>query len=468
MSFITEDFLLQSESAKALYHDYAKMEPILDYHNHLPPQDIATNRQFKNLYEVWLEGDHYKWRAMRANGEPESVIVGDAPAKEKFLAWARTVPHTLRNPLYHWTHLELKRYFDIDTLLSEETAEAIWEETEAKLAAPEMATLGLLDQWKVKALCTTDDPTESLEHHASFAAQGHDLQMRPTYRPDKALGVTDAEAWNAWVDALAAVTNIEINHFDQLVAALRDRHDFFEQHGCRLQDHGLSIVPGTIAAKSVSETIFDKVRAGKDATPEERDTIGATLMLLFSEWASEKGWTMQFHIGALRNVNQGLFKRFGADIGCDSIDDTPQGQRLTRLMGAMSANGTLPRTVLYNLNPADNYMLAAMAGNFQDGGIPGKVQFGSGWWFLDQKEGMEWQINALSNLGLLSRFIGMLTDSRSFMSFPRHEYFRRTLCNLLGNDIEQGVLPNDLLMVGGMVKNICYQNAADFLRLDEA
>ncbi|MDZ4403425.1 glucuronate isomerase [Prosthecobacter sp.] len=468
MSFIHDNFLLSTQSASRLYHTFAKDEPILDYHNHLPPKDIAQNRQFKNLFEIWLEGDHYKWRAMRCNGVPEEFITGKASPRDKFMAWAKTVPQTLRNPLYHWTHLELKRYFGIDTLLDEKTAPAIWEQTEAALAQPEMSTRGILRTQKVKALCTTDDPIDDLAWHRQCAADGFEVGVYPTFRPDKALAVHQPEAWSAWCDKLSAASGIEVKSYASLLDALKQRHDFFHSVGGRLSDHGLNYCHANFVSDAEAERIFQKARSGSAASAQEQDQFASNVMLHVGRLNASRGWTMQLHLGPVRNNNSRLAREIGADVGCDSIGDYPQAETLSRFLDRLDTENALPKTVLYNVNPAHNYVFGTMAGNFADGTTPGKVQFGSAWWFVDQKEGMEWQINALSNLGLLSRFIGMLTDSRSFMSFPRHEYFRRTLCNLLGADIESGAIPNDDALVGTMVKNICYANAQAYLGLKVA
>ena len=465
MSFIHDDFLLSTKAASRLYHTFAKDEPILDYHNHLPPKDIAQNRQFKNLFEIWLEGDHYKWRAMRCNGVPEEFITGKASPRDKFLAWANTVPHTLRNPLYHWTHLELKRYFGIDTLLDEKSAPAIWEQTEAALARPEMSTRGILQSQKVKALCTTDDPIDDLAWHRQCAADGLAVGVYPTFRPDKALAVNQPEAWNAWCAKLSAASGIEVKNYATLLDALKQRHDFFHSVGGRLSDHGLNYCHANFVNDAEAERIFQQARSGTAASAQEQDQFASNIMLHVGRLNAARGWTMQLHLGPVRNNNSRLAREIGADVGCDSIGDWPQAEPLSRFLDRLDTENALPKTVLYNVNPNANYVFGTMAGNFADGTTPGKVQFGSAWWFVDQKEGMEWQINALSNLGLLSRFIGMLTDSRSFMSFPRHEYFRRTLCNLLGSDIEAGLIPNDDTLVGSMVKNICYTNAKAYLAL---
>ncbi len=468
MAFIHDDFLLSSPASRRLYHDYAKGEPILDYHNHLPPKDIAEDRKFANLFEIWLEGDHYKWRAMRCNGVAESLITGGASAKDKFLAWAKTVPHTLRNPLYHWTHLELKRYFGIDELLSEATAEAIWQQTEAALAQPEMSARNILRRQKVRALCTTDDPADDLNWHRQCAADGFEIGVYPTFRPDKSYAVHQPEGWNVWCDKLSGISGIEVSSYARLLEALAKRHDDFHAIGGRLSDHGLNVAHASPVSDAEAERIFAKARGGKAATPEEQDQFASNIMLHVGRLNAAKKWTMQLHIGPIRNNNTRLARQVGADVGVDSIGDWPQAEPLSKFLDALDSEDALPKTVLYNVNPGLNYVFATMIGNFMDGVTPGKIQFGSGWWFLDQKEAMEWQINALSNLGLLSRFIGMLTDSRSFMSFPRHEYFRRTLCNLVGRDIENGEIPEDWDLVGGMIRNICYANAQAYLGLKTA
>jgi glucuronate isomerase len=461
--FIHEDFLLHSEAAIRLYHEYAQAEPIIDYHCHLPPQDVAANRRFKNLWEIWLEGDHYKWRAMRTNGVDERFCTGDAEPFEKFMAWAKTVPHTLRNPLYHWTHLELKRYFDVDVLLNEESAKDVWEQANAKLATPELSAHGILNRFKVRLVGSTDDPVDSLEHHKTIASSGIGTQVVPTYRPDKALNVHLPEAWNAWVQALESAAGVSISNLSDLLRALKKRHDFFGEMGGRASDHGLEHCFADFPSDAEAAAIFEKARSGQAATAEEQGRFASHIMLHVGRWNAEKGWAMQLHLGARRNNSTRLFKALGPDTGFDSIGDFPQVDTLAQFLDRLDQENALPKTVLYNLNPADNYAFATMLGNFQDGSLPGKIQLGSGWWFLDQKEAMEWQMNALSNLGLLSRFIGMLTDSRSFMSYPRHEYFRRVLCNLLGRDMEAGELPGDFELVGGMVRNICYANARDYL-----
>ena len=465
MPFIHDDFLLHSEGARRLYHGYAAEMPILDYHCHLSPRDIAENRAFHDLYEIWLEGDHYKWRAMRANGVPERYCTGDEPPFEKFMAWARTVPHTLRNPLYHWTHLELKRYFDVDQLLDERSAHGIWDRANALLSGPELRAQGILQKFRVRALCTTDDPCDDLAHHSKIAASLPDTRVYPAFRPDKALNVHLPEAFNNWVDRLAAAADRNIASLADFLSALRQRHDAFHHAGCRLSDHGLNSCYADFPSERTAAAIFTKVRGGKAATLAEQVRFASFLMLYFGRLDAEKGWTKQLHLGARRNANTRALRELGPDTGFDSIGDRPQADALGGYLDRLTRENALPKVILYNLNPADNYVFATMAGNFQDGSVAGKIQFGSGWWFLDQKQGIEWQLDALSNAGLLSRFIGMLTDSRSFMSYPRHEYFRRVLCNLLGTDMEKGELPGDETLVGTMVQTICYENARQFLNL---
>ena len=463
MAFIHDDFLLGNKPARRLYHQFAEAEPIFDYHCHIPPKDIAENRQFKNLFEIWLEGDHYKWRAMRSNGIAEKFVTGNATPEQKFNAWAKTVPHTLRNPLYHWTHLELTRYFGITDLLSEQSAAKVWKKANALLETPAFTTQGILKKMKVKVVCTTDDPVDNLEYHRGFAKAGHPTKMLPAFRPDKALTVNQAAGFNKWVEQLAGAANVDINSFGAFTLALQKRHDFFHSQNCRLSDHGMNHCFADFCSEKVAAGIFDKVRKGEPVSPFEHSQFASFMMVFFGQLDAKRGWTKQLHLGALRSNNTRLLKQLGPDTGFDSIGDFPQCAALSAYLDKLDSENALPKTVIYNLNPADNYAFATMIGNFQDGTIPGKIQYGSGWWFLDQKEGMEWQINALSNLGLLSRFIGMITDSRSFMSYPRHEDFRRTLCTLIGRDIEAGAIPDDESLVGPMIKNICYANAKNYM-----
>jgi glucuronate isomerase len=465
MPFIHDDFLLQSKTARRLYHKYAAPQPILDYHCHLPPLDVAGNRRFRNLCEIWLAGDHYKWRAMRANGAPERLITGDASPYEKFLAWARTVPQTIRNPLYHWTHLELKRYFGIGELLNEKTAPKIWARANAQLARPEFSAQGILSRCNVVAVCTTDDPADDLAHHRAIAAAGLNCQVYPTYRPDKALLVHRQELFQSWLAQLEAVSNTDIRKLADLESALQKRHLAFHQMGCRLSDHGLERCYDDFISEKRAAAIFAKARAGQAVSAAEQFQFASYMMVFFGQQDAARGWTKQLHLGALRNNNTRFYQRIGPDTGFDSIGDWPQARALANYLDRLDQDNQLPRIILYNLNPADNYVFATMIGNFQDGTVAGKIQWGSGWWFLDQKEGMEWQLNALSNLGLLARFIGMLTDSRSFMSYPRHEYFRRVLCNLLGGEVERGEIPNDDGLLGPLIENLCFHNAKRHLNL---
>jgi len=460
--FITDDFLLQTETARRLYHEYAANLPIIDYHCHLPPAQIAEDHRFENLAEIWLYGDHYKWRVMRANGVAEKYCTGDATDWEKFLKWAETVPKTLRNPLYHWTHMALKRPFGIsDRLLGPDTARSIWEECNGKLTQPGFSCRGIMRQMNVVLVCTTDDPCDSLEHHRNMAADASfPIQVLPAWRPDKGMAAESAENFNAWVDKLAEASDTEIGNLPSYLEALRKRHDFFHAMGCRLSDHGIEVPYADDYTDSEIRTIFDKVRAGKTLDDAEIRKFKSAMLYEFGVMDAEKNWTQQFHIGALRNTNTRMFERVGPDTGFDTIGDGEIARPLARMLDRLDQKNRLAKTILYNMNPRDNAVLAAMIGNFQDGDAPGKMQFGGGWWFLDQKDGMERQMEALSNMGLLSRFVGMVTDSRSFLSYIRHEYFRRILCNLLGNDIERGLLPKDVSLVGGMVKDICYNNAA--------
>jgi len=467
MGFITEDFLLQGKTARRLFHDHAESLPILDFHCHLPPREIAENRRFHNLTEIWLDGDHYKWRAMRADGVREEFCTGSAAPFDKFLAWARTVPHTLRNPLYHWTHLELLRYFGIDDLLDETTAAAVWDRANARLAEPDMAVHGILKMFHVNAVCTTDDPADSLEHHEQLAASGLSTLVFPAFRPDAALRTDDPALFSAWVERLAAAANVHISRFADFLDALRIRHDVFHAHGCRISDHGLNQCFSEPCEEREAASFFDRLRSGKPLAPEESAGFAAYMMLFFGRLDAEKGWTKQLHLGALRNANTRMMRDLGRDTGFDSISDWPQLSALAAFLDRLEAQNSLPRMIIFNLNPSDNYAFAALAGCFPQEGIRSRVQFGSGWWFLDQKEGIEWQLNALSNCGLLGNFVGMITDSRSFMSYPRHEYFRRVLCNLLGSEVDAGLLPNDERLLAKLIEDVCYQNAVTFLRLPQ-
>ncbi len=465
---ITENFLLQTEAAVRLYHEYARPMPIFDYHSHLPPQQIAEDHRFANLTEIWLAGDHYKWRALRTAGVPERYCTGNASDWEKFLAWAETVPKTLRNPLYHWTHLELKRPFGIsDRLLCPATAKDIWDRCNALLQKPEFSARGILRQMNVVLLCTTDDPTDTLEAHQQIAADPtFPIRVLPTFRPDKALAVENPQALRTWVDRLSQASGIRIHDFDSFLESLRVRHDGFHTAGCRLADHGLSVFYADDYTAQEVESAFRRVYEGKALDPEATAKFKAAVLYELAVMNAEKDWTQQFHFGCMRNNNTRAFQTLGPDTGFDSIGDWAQGVAMARFFDRLEQRGKLTRTILYNLNPADNELVATMLGNFQDGITPGKMQMGSAWWFLDQKDGMERQIEALSNMGLLSQFVGMLTDSRSFLSFTRHEYFRRILCNILGRDMTEGLLPPDYDLVGQMVQDICYNNAARYFKIE--
>jgi glucuronate isomerase len=466
LSFIHEDFLLHSDAARQLYHDYAFDTPILDYHSHLSASELAADHRFRDLTEIWLEGDHYKWRAMRANGIAEKYITGDASPYAKFEAWARTVPNTLRNPLYHWTHLELKRYFGTDQLLDPRSVKAIWERANSLLATEDFSANGILQKFNVKVVCTTDDPCDDLSSHVEINALDAGFKLYPTFRPDRVLQVDAAESFNAWISRLEGASNVEIGTLQDLFKALKRRHDYFQERGGRLSDHGLPHCFATPCNEREGERIFQKARAVQQVTSEEQEQFASLLMLFFGRLDAEKGWTKQLHLGALRRVNSRATELIGADSGFDCIGDLPQASALVSYLDLLDRENSLPRMILYNVNPTDNYAVATAAGSFHDGAVASKIQFGSGWWFLDQKEGIEWQLNALSNTGLLSRFVGMTTDSRSFMSFPRHEYFRRVLCNLLGREMEDGELPDDDRLVGAMVRRICFDNAREFLGLE--
>jgi len=464
--FLDKDFLLSNEVAQRLYHDHAAPQPILDYHCHLSPKDIAENRRFANLFEIWLEGDHYKWRAMRANGVPEKYITGDAPPYDKFLAWARTVPYTLRNPLYHWTHLELQRYFGITDLLNESSAPAIWERTNAALAK-DLTAHGILHKFRVEVVCTTDDPTDDLRYHRKIAKSNLPTRVFPAFRPDKALAIGSPE-FTPWIKQLARAANVDIRDLTSFLDALRKRHDDFHALGCRLSDHGLDYCFATPCSDKAAAAIFANALAGKSITAEERTQFASVLMLFFACLDTEKGWTKQLHLGARRNVNSAARRAIGPDTGYDTIGDFPQVAALAAYLDLLARENALPRMILYNNNPSDNFAFATLIGCFQSGEHPGKIQYGSAWWFLDQKEGITTQLNALSNAGLLSRFIGMVTDSRSFMSYPRHEYFRRILCDIIGQDVARGELPDDNALLGRLIEDICYRNARQYLNLPDA
>jgi glucuronate isomerase len=459
MAYLDENFLLYSPTARRLFHEVAKDQPIIDYHCHLSPREIATNHRWQDLSDIWLGGDHYKWRLMRANGVDEDMITGDSSPREKFQAWAETVPFTLRNPIHHWTHIELQRYFGIDLMLGPDTADEIWERANEKLADPGFCVHGLLKKFDVRVVGTTDDPADPLDDHAAIAASDLTTLVAPTFRPDKAMLVDRPVLLNPWLEKLEAISDIDIAHLSDLLAALQKRHDDFHAAGGRLSDHGLDRVPALYCSDEEAALIFDNARSGKAATEEEKEKFSFYLMVFFGQLDAARGWTKQLHLGAFRNTNSKMFAHSGPDSGFDTIGDTTQGAALVTYLDALAGEGALPKMVLYNLNPRDNYLFACLTGAFQDGTFPGKIQFGSGWWFLDQKNGMELQLDALSATGLLSRFVGMLTDSRSFLSFPRHEYFRRIFCNLIGSEADRGELPDDFTALSGLVRNVCFGNA---------
>lgn len=457
-NFLDENFLLENTTAERLYHEYAKDQPIIDYHNHLPPTEILANKRYKNLTEVWLQGDHYKWRAMRANGIGEEFITGDKPDREKFRKWAETVPYTMRNPLYHWTHLELKRYFGIDILLNGDSADGIYDIVHELLQEEAYTSRGLLEKMKVELLCSTDDPTDDLAEHRALQKEGWKIALLPGFRPDKFIMIQGADFLDM-LKKLEGSTGMNIESFASLMEALDERIDYFHKWGCRLSDHGLEQLYAEDFREKDVDQILQKRLSGETLESLEARKFQSAILYHLALLYNKKGWTMQFHLGAIRNNNDRLNRKLGADVGADSIGDFEQARALSAFMNRLDVEGKLSKTILYNLNPRDNEVFATMAGNYNDGSVPGKIQWGSAWWFLDQKDGMEKQLSTLSNMGLLSRFIGMLTDSRSFLSFPRHEYFRRILCNLIGRDVHKGELPNDLPFLGKMIENICYHNA---------
>jgi glucuronate isomerase len=461
-SFLDQDFLLQTKTAQRLYHEFASHQPIIDYHCHLPPDQIADDINFKNITQIWLYGDHYKWRAMRANGVNEAYITGNKTDEEKFMAWAATVPYTLRNPLYHWTHLELQRYFGINELLSPASAQKIYAQCNEKLQSSDFSIRNILKSKNVEVVGTTDDPLDNLSYHQKLKQDGYSVKILPAYRPDKAMNADDIAGLNKYIDQLEAVANVSISNIDEYLAALKARHDYFAANGCKLSDHGLEQIYAEDYTDAEITAIFSKIRNNDVLLPLEILKFKSAMLYYFAIWDHEKGWVQQFHLGALRNNNARALTNLGPDTGWDSIGDFAQGRSLSKFLNRLDTTNQLAKTIIYNLNPADNELFATMVGNYNDGSVAGKMQFGSAWWFLDQKDGMIKQLNALSNMGLLSRMVGMLTDSRSFMSFPRHEYFRRLLCNLLGDDIENGELPNDIEWTGKIVSDICYFNAKNY------
>ncbi|MEM6804515.1 MAG: glucuronate isomerase [Bacteroidota bacterium] len=460
-TFLDENFLLENTTAERLYHEYAKDQPIIDYHNHLPPDEIQANKHYKNLTEVWLEGDHYKWRAMRANGIGEGYITGDKSDREKFRKWAETVPFTMRNPLYHWTHLELKRYFGIDTLLNADTADEVYDKAQELLQEEAYSSRGLLEKMKVELLCSTDDPTDDLEEHRALQKEGWKIALLPGFRPDKFIMIQGPDFLDIH-KKLERSTGKNIESFTSLMEALEERINYFHELGCRLSDHGLEQMYAEDFGEKEVNQIMQKRISGVRLDGLEARKFQSAILYHLALIYHKKGWTMQYHLGAIRNNNDRLRRLLGADVGADSIGDFEQARALSKFMNRLDVEGKLSKTILYNLNPRDNEVFATMAGNYNDGSVPGKIQWGSAWWFLDQKDGMEKQINTLSNMGMLSRFIGMLTDSRSFLSFPRHEYFRRILCNLIAKDVHNGELPHDLPWLGKMVEDICYFNAKGY------
>ena len=460
--FLDQNFLLQNKTAERLYHESAKDMPIIDYHCHLDPEQMASNVNFNSLTEIWLKGDHYKWRAMRANGVNEAFITGDKTDWEKFEQWAATVPYTLRNPLYHWTHLELQRYFGINELLSPQTAKAIYDNCTEKLNAPEYNVQSLITKMNVEVICTTDDPLDTLEHHQHIKKSNWNVKVFPAFRPDKAMNADDPKALNEYITKLETIANVSIDSYDNYLSALKRRHDYFAENGCIISDHGLEQLYAEEFTLQEVAVIFDKIRLGKELEHSEVLKFKSAMLHEFALWDHDKGWVQQYHIGALRNNNSRAYREIGPDTGYDSMGDFSQARALSKFLNRLDSTNQLAKTIIYNLNPADNELIATMAGNFNDGSVIGKIQFGSAWWFLDQKDGMIRQLNALSSMGLVSRLVGMLTDSRSFLSFPRHEYFRRLLCNLFGHDIENGELPNDIKWTGQIIKDICYYNAKNY------
>ncbi len=461
--FITEDFLLQTKTARVLYHEHAERMPIYDYHCHLPAELIAADHRFDNLTQAWLAGDHYKWRAMRTNGVAEKFITGSASDYEKFEKWAQTVPCCLRNPLYHWTHLELKNPFGIkDKLLGSKTAKPIYEACSEMLRTADFSVRNIMRKMNVKLVCTTEGPLDSLEHHKKIREDGFEIKVHTAFRPDQAMAVEDVQGLKAFIEKLALLCDSEITNFHSYIGALRRRHDYFHQNGCRLSDHGLDTAYAEDYSQGEIDKMFQKLLRGQSLEPVECLKFKSAMMVELALMDYEAGWVQQLHLGALRNNSTRLFRSLGRDIGCDSMGDLETARPLSKFLDHLDTDNKLPKTILYNLNPRDNALCATMVGNFQDGSSPGKMQYGSAWWFLDQKDGMEDQLNVLSNMGLLSRFVGMLTDSRSFLSYPRHEYFRRILCNVLGNDVEAGLLPHDLDLLGKMVEDICYNNAKNY------
>ncbi|MFP4068211.1 MAG: glucuronate isomerase, partial [Spirochaetaceae bacterium] len=462
--FLTNDFILETETARRLYHDHAARMPIFDFHCHLSPEQIAEDKQFENLTDIWLRGDHYKWRAMRTNGIEERRITGDADDREKFQAFAETVPATIGNPIYHWTHMELRRPFGIDDLLlGPDTAEEVWRSAGDMLGKPEFTARGIMKQMNVKVVCTTDDPVDDLAHHERIAADPTaEVTVRPAFRPDKAFHAESPSVYNEYLDRLEQAAGVSIRSLDDLKSALRGRLDYFEERGCRLSDHALEAGVFHPQAEAEAPAVFKRLRAGEAVSGDELDAFVTAVLLFLGREYARRGWVLQLHIGAQRNNNTRFFERLGPDTGFDSMADAPYAKPLARFLDALDVTDELPKTIIYILNPRDNDMIASLIGCYQDGSVPGKVQFGSAWWFNDQKDGMERHLTAVANMSLLRQFVGMLTDSRSFLSFPRHEYFRRILCNLVGGWVERGEAPADMDLLGGMVEDIAWNNAREF------
>ena len=461
--FIHDDFMLATDFARELFHSYSKEQPIIDYHCHLIPAEIAEDKRWENITQIWLYGDHYKWRQMRTAGIGEEYCTGDKSDYDKFMKYAELMPQALRNPLYHWTHLELKKYFGITDLLSPDTADMIWHKTKEIINSPEFSARSLIEKSNVELICTTDDPVDSLDHHTKIAANKEfKTKVLPAWRPDKVLAVDDKEIFTPWLKQLEKASGIEVKNLDDLMNALLNRHDFFHAAGCRLSDRGITKIIADDFTETEVKAIFDKVMADQEITACELRKYVSFMLHELAVMDAEKGWTMQIHYGVLRNNNTKMYNALGPDTGFDSVGDFSVAEDMVKYFDRLALADKLPKTILYPINPSDNELIATMIGCFQDGTVPGKIQFGSGWWFLDQMDGMTRQIEALSQLGLLSRFVGMLTDSRSFLSYTRHEYFRRLLCNILGNDMKNGLIPNDMELVGKMVADISYNNAKNY------
>ena len=456
--FLDENFLLRSKTAERLYHEFARDIPVVDYHNHLPPQEIAENKRFENLTQAWLYGDHYKWRAMRTFGIDEKYVTGSASDWEKFEQWSVVVPYTMRNPLYHWTHLELQRYFNISELLKHSTAEKIYEVCNEKLRQPEFSVRGLLQRMNVELLCTTDDPSDDLRYHKQLSKEDFGVKVFPAFRPDQAMNFSNPAQFKNYVKKLEAASGVAVSSYNSYLDAIKQRHDYFASCGCRVSDHGLEYIYAHEWNDEEIKSSFEQLLIGRAVSAEAQLKLKSALLYQFATWDHEKGWVQQYHLGALRNNNSRRMQQLGADTGWDSIGDFQQASSMSRFFDKLDKNNSLARTIIYNLNPSDNEVFATMTGNFNDGSFAGKIQWGSAWWFLDQKDGMTQQLNTLSNMGLLSKFVGMLTDSRSFLSFPRHEYFRRILCNLFADDIDNGELPQDITWIGKLIQDVCYNN----------